>query len=189
MTTQSKGQWQPRKEPSSDEANQEQIRLADAQGEAFQHALNQMMRMDQSAPEKRAGDYLFGCAVEEAEGMWVPQGGKLVWQGPDNENAHIEVVVRDARDGRFLPGLDVRVTLLDSAGREHGTHAQPFLWHPWLYHYGRNWQVPGPGTYTIRVHVEPPAFPRHDKVNGKRYTDPIDVDFQNVQIKTGQKKD
>lgn len=68
-----------------------------------------------------------------------------------------------------------------------GTHAQPFLWHPWLFHYGRNWQVPGDGEYTLRVRIEPPTFHRHDKRNGLRYAEPVEVEFRGVQLETGQK--
>ncbi len=99
----------------------------------------------------------------------------------------MEVAVRDAADGRFIPGLEVTVTLRDQAERELGTAIQPFLWHPWLYHYGRNWQVPREGTYTVRVHIEPPTFHRHDHENGLRYTEPVDVDFD-VEIQPGQKR-
>src|SRR6266542_5903610 len=82
--------------------------------------------------------------------MYHLRDGQLEWHDSQDENAHIEVVVRDAADGRFIPGLTVYATLLDRAGTEIGTHQQPFLWHPWLYHYERNWRVPGDGTYTLR---------------------------------------
>lgn len=64
-----------------------------------------------------------------------------------------------------------------------------FLWHPWLYHYGRNWTVPRDGTYGLRVRIEPPDFPRHDKENGLRYREPVEVVFDGVHIETGQKLD
>ncbi len=48
-------------------------------------------------------------------------------------------------DWAFRPGLTVRATLVDNSGNEVGTHGQPFLWHPWLCHCGRNWTVPGEG--------------------------------------------
>ena len=142
----------------SDEANAEQIKLSKAQGTAFQRALDHM------------------------------RNGQLEWRDPQNENAHVEVVVRDAADGRFLPGLTVYATLIDHNGIEIATHQQPFLWHPWLYHYGRNWRVPGNGTYTLRVRIEPPEFMRHDKTNGKRFAEPVELAFDDVTIQTGQKR-
>jgi hypothetical protein len=162
----------------SDEINDEQIALAKAQGTAFQRAVDNMTRKEAHGAEQRAGDYLVGYAVEHAEGMYHLRDGRLEWQEPADENAHVEVVVRDASDGRFIPGLTVYATLLDGAGHAIGTHQQPFLWHPWLYHYGRNWCVPGDGSYTLQVRIEPADFMRHDKINGKRFAEPVEVEFR-----------
>lgn len=172
----------------SDEANQDQLDLARWQGEAFERALDTMIMDVARGEELRAGDYLIGYAVEEAEGLYCMRDGRLQWEEPPSDaTTHLEVVVRDGADGRFLPGLTVTATLLDASGREIGTHQQPFLWHPWLFHYGRNWHVPGDGEYRLRVRVEPPDFPRHDRTNGNRYTQPVEVEFTGVQIRTGRK--
>ncbi|MBX6762242.1 MAG: iron transporter [Rubrobacteraceae bacterium] len=172
----------------SDEATEEQLDLAREQGKALQKALEHMTReVADDGGEKRAGDYLVGYAVERAEGMYHMRDGRLEWQNPsEEENVHVEVSVRDGSDGRFIPGLEVHATLVDAAGEEVGTHLQPFLWHPWLYHYGRNWHVPGDGEYTLRVRIEPPEFHRHDKENGMRFTETVEVDFEGVKIKTGR---
>lgn len=171
----------------SDEATNQQLKLAREQGEAFGRAVDQMTQQEAHGAQIRAGDYLIGYAVEKAEGMYTLVDGELAWHNPTDENVHVEVVVRDGADGRFVPGLTVYATLVDAKGSELGTHQQPFLWHPWLYHYGRNWQVPGPGTYSLRVRVEPPTYMRHDKENGRRYAYPIQVEFRNVNIDPGQK--
>ena len=176
---------QDRNRPS-DEATAAQLGLARKQGDAFGRALQAMSEMDSHGRLRRVGDYLIGYAVEEAEGMYVPDGDGLRWSEPQRENTHLEVVVRDADDGRFVPGLTVHATLLDG-GKEMASHELPFLWHPWLFHYGRNLQVPREGTYSLRIHIDPPRFPRHDKVNGNRYAQPVDVRFDNVQVETGQK--
>lgn len=173
---------------SSDEANQEQLQLAREQGDAMQHAVQTMTQREAHGQAKQAGDYLIGYAIEEAEGLYHLRDGKLQWQDPQDENVHVEVVVCDGADKRFIPYLAVYATLIDSKGQDVGTHLQPFLWHPWLFHYGRNWKVPGDGEYTLRIRVEVPDFPRHDKMNGDRYTEPVEVEFTEVQIETGQKK-
>jgi hypothetical protein len=171
----------------SDEATREGLRLAREQGEAFQRTVQYMTHTVAHGAEQQAGDYLIGYAIEEAEGLYEPRDGSLHWQEPTDENLHVEVAVMDATDRRFIPGLTVHATLIDDQGREVGSHRQPFLWHPWLYHYGRNWRVPGNGTYTLRVRVEPPTFARHDKTNGRRYTDPVEIEFRDVAVKTGRK--
>lgn len=190
MARASKATPEPRTPPmeSSGEAKPEMLEMAREQGRAMERAARFMMYEEaDDGGETHAGDFLVGYAVESAEGLYQLKHGKLEWQPPTSENCHIEIAVRDAADGRFIPGLEVRLTVLDAGGSEVGTHAQPFLWHPWLFHYGRNWQVPGDGEYTLRVRIEPPTFHRHDKKNGLRYAEPVEVEFRGVQIRTGQK--
>ncbi len=73
--------------------------------------------------------------------MYEWRDGELVWHEPQDENVHLEISVRDAGDGRFVPCVRVIATLIHADGTEVGTHEQPLLWHPMLYHYGRNWRV------------------------------------------------
>lgn len=173
----------------SNEADQEQLEMARKQGEAYQKALRHMSEEEaDTGGSQAAGNYVVAYAVEDAEGMYHLQDGELVWQEPQEENAHIEITAYDASDGRFIPELEVYLTVIDQDGREIGRHRQPFLWHPWLYHYGRNWKLPGDGTYTLKVEIEAPTFHRHDKKNGLRYAEKVEVSFENVKIETGQKK-
>jgi hypothetical protein len=173
---------------ASDEATRQQLELARNQGAAYVKALETMAnRVADTGTEQRAGDYMVACAVEKAEGLYHPADGRLEWREPEQENAHIEIAVRDGADERFVPGLTVEVSVRDAAGREVGRHSHPFLWHPWLHHYGRNWELPGDGRYTIRVHIAPPTFARHDRENGRRFVEAVDVEFSNLQIQTGRK--
>ncbi len=172
---------------ASSESTKEQLGLAKEQGDALQRALEAMGKQDVHG-SKRVGDFLVDYAIEEAEGMYHMHNGQLEWQEPQDANLHVEICVRDGADRRFIPALSVYVTLVDPQGKEVGTHEQPFLWHPWLFHYGRNWKVPADGEYTMRVRIDAPAFPRHDKKNGKRYTEPVEVKFTVVKVESGQKK-
>lgn len=178
----------PPMDPNTSEATKQQLELAREQGEAYGKALKHMTgTVADDGGEQAAGEYLIGYAIEEAEGMyeWL-DAGNLHWHKPEDENLHVEVAVRDAADGRFIPAVKVYATLIDPDGNDLGTHEQPLLWHPMIYHYGRNWTVPADGTYTLRVRVEPPTFMRHDEVNGERFTEPVEVEFTNVQVKRGQ---
>ncbi len=180
---------EPRTPParSSEEADPRGLELAKAEGDAYGRTLRHMTQeIADDGGEKAAGDYLVGYAIEEAEGMYRYVDGQLRWEEPEEENLHIEVAVRDGADGRFIPGLTVYATLIDGHGTEVGTHQQPFLWHPYLFHYGRNWVVPGDGEYTLRVRIEPPDFMRHDEVNGKRFTQVVEAEFAGVKVKTGK---
>lgn len=172
----------------SDEAKPEQLDMARAQGDAYVTALKHMAKEEaDSGGEKKAGNYVVAYATEKAEGMYKLSNNELKWKEPGKENCHIEISVRDGADNRFIPNLNVQVTVLDEAGQEIGSHKQDFIWHPWLYHYGRNWEVPKEGKYTLKVKIEAPKFMRHDKENGQRYAEDVEVTFEGVKIKTGQK--
>jgi hypothetical protein len=171
----------------SDEGDERGLELGRAEGEAFGRVLKHMLEdVADGGREIASGDYLIAYAAEKAEGMYVPKNGGFEWQEPKGENIHIEVAVRDRADGRLIPGLDIDVTVIDGNGKEIGTHRHPLLWHPYLYHYGRNWALPGDGVYSLRVRFPAPQFHRHDKVNGNRFSKGADVTFGNVELKTGK---
>ncbi len=176
----------PPMDPSSSEADTPQLDRAMAQGKAYRDALEYMAtEVANDGGTRLAGDYLVGYAIEDAEGMYHLHDDELVWQNPDDENAHVEVAVCDASDGRFVPGLRVTATMISPSGEELGPFDQELVWHPMLYHYARNWTLPEDGEYTLRVHVDAPRFMRHDEVNGRRFADPVDVEFTGVKVKRG----
>lgn len=174
-------------ERPSDEGDRRQLELARQEGAAYQRELDYMVeKVAHSGGRRRAGDYVVAYAQEEAEGMYAPRDGGLEWVEPGDENCHLEISVSDAGDQRFVPGLKVVATLSAKDGQQVGPFEVPFLWHPGLYHYGKNVKVPGSGVYTLRVRIEPPTFMRHDKVNGRRYADAVEVEFADVDIKAGR---
>ena len=125
--------------PDTDEATQRQLDLARAQGDAYGAALEHMTTaVADDGGQRRARDYWIGYAVEEAEGMYEWRGDELVWRDPGDTNLRIEITVRDAGNGRFVPAVRVLVTVIDPTGRELGSHEQPLLRHPMIYHYGCN---------------------------------------------------
>ncbi|MBN9605429.1 MAG: hypothetical protein J0G30_02320 [Actinomycetales bacterium] len=84
-----------------------------------------------------------------------------------------------------MPGLEITVTVVAPDGTRLGPHPHDLMWHPMLYHYARDWELPRGGRYTLEVHIEPPRFLRHDEVNGRRYVDPVDVVFDDVDVELG----
>jgi hypothetical protein len=171
---------------ASNEAEPEQLDIARAQGSTYGQAL-QAMDEESGAVTQRAGDYLVAFVQENAEGMYELQDGRLVWrEAAEEANAHLEIAVADAADGRFVPELHITLTVLEG-DREVFTTTMPFLWHPYLYHYGTNAKVPGEGPYSIRVRIDPPTFMRHDPVNGKRYERPVELVFRDRRFKLGRK--
>ena len=112
----------------SDEASRTGLFLARAQGAAYGTALKHMTAIvADDGGEKKEGEYLIGYAVEKAEGMYHRREGALHWTEPTSENVHLEVAVRDAADGRFLPGVKVTATLFDEKGWTSGPVELPFF--------------------------------------------------------------
>ena len=172
----------------SDEVDEKHLELARRAGDAYLEAAEHMIEeVAETGAKRESGDYIVGFAQEEAEGMYRMDGGELSWNEPsENENCHLEVLVASKGDGRFLPGLDVRATLEDEDGNAVGPTEVPFVWHPGIYHYGCNLELPDEGTYAITVEVDPPEWPRHDEQNGDRYVEGVEERFEDVQIETGQ---
>ncbi len=171
---------------SSNEATAEQLVLARQEGDAYRRAM-QAMAAEDRARSVRAGDFVLAIINEEAEGMYELDGGRLAWReaAPD-ANVHLEVAVADAGDGRFVPGLSVHVDV-ERDGQRVVSADLPFLWHPFLYHYGGNAKVPDTGPFDVLVRVEAARFMRHDPVNGLRYAEPVQARFENVTFTNGRK--
>lgn len=173
----------------SDEADRAQLDMARAEGGAYQRSLAYMANAVADAGAiKEAGDYVVAIAQERAEGMYRLEGeGNLVWVDPnEQDNCHLEVSVSDRADHRFIPYLDIEATMIPENGKPVGPFKVPFLWHPGLYHYGKDVAVPGDGRYTIKVRIAPPTFMRHDAKNGRRYAETVEVTFENVAVTTGR---
>ena len=172
-------------EVPSDEATADQLALARRQGDAYGQALDAMAQ--QAAVQTvSAGDFAISLIAEKAEGLYMMQNGQLQWTEPGENNAHLEVAPRDAGDGRFVPGLNMTLALMAPDGTNVGEEAMPLVWHPWLFHYGKNWKVPADGTYHATVTIQPFSHDRHDQDNGQRYAEPVQADFD-IEITTGQK--
>jgi hypothetical protein len=101
---------------ASNEAEPDQLGVARAEGDAYARAL-QAMDEESGAVTRRAGDYLVAFVQENAEGMYELEDGRLVWrEAPEEANAHLEIAVADAADGRFVPYLDISLTLWRGTG-------------------------------------------------------------------------
>jgi uncharacterized protein involved in high-affinity Fe2+ transport len=172
---------------ASNEATVDQLRVARDEGDSYAEALKAMADED-GAVVTRAGDYLIAFVNEEAEGMYERDGDRLVWrEAAPQATAHLEVAVADGADGRFVPGLSVHVDV-EQDGRTLVSTGLPFLWHPFLYHYGSNAKLPGTGPYDVTVRIDAPDFMRHDPINGRRYAETVTARFEKVMFASGRKE-
>jgi hypothetical protein len=173
----------PVAEQPSKDATAEQLAIAKAEGQAYGQALASVQE-SVTNQDVWVANYQVIVLAKKATGMWMPGANGLEWTEPGDENAHIEVAVRDATDGRFIPGLSISVSVTAPDGTDVGTNVTPFVWHPFFYHYGLNWVLPADGDYKIHVKIDAPEFGRHDQVNGQRYVDPVELDVT-LPITTG----
>lgn len=162
------------------------VAIARAEGDAIDRPLTEMLRSAAvSGSQVRSGDYKVAVTIQTARGTWVVRDGDLDYESPNNNIgpiAHLDVSIRDATTGRFVPGLKVRATVLDSHKREIDTYPMPFTWHPWTNHYGLNIPVPGKGRYTVRIRADAPAFRRYGSTALKKFNKAVDVTVRNVRF-------
>lgn len=171
---------------------QEQEALVHDQGRAYGRSYEMLMAEDPHA-EVEVDDYRVTASFEPAEGMYTTgPDTTLAWTTPrEHDNQHFEVIVRDREDGRFIPELDIRLRLY--AGSDHGSESPvvdipvPFIWHPFVLHYGVDGRIPGEGDYTAEVSIPAPQFNRHDQVRGRRYEHDVTVRLGPVHLKPGKK--
>jgi uncharacterized protein involved in high-affinity Fe2+ transport len=174
------------------EAEEGQTDLVKLQADALARTLKAMWAQATSGGEQPAGDYRVAYAVEFSEAYWHYMGDKFTYRVSAEEsaatNSHVEVAPLDARTGRFLPDLHVSATITTEEGAPVGTHEEPFMWHPWLYHYGENWRVPrSASNYRLRARFNTPAWRRYGRRTGRRFTAPVDIEFTGVAIESGEK--
>ncbi|PRY09667.1 hypothetical protein CLV24_1184 [Pontibacter ummariensis] len=162
------------------------VALEKAQGAAYEAALKLMQHMDNHVSVE-VDDYIVHVVSEKAEGTYQLADGGLQWHVPEpGYNTHMEIVVQDKHDNRFIPGLNIRARVL-KGGQLVEERGFPFFWHPFLYHYGSNFQINESGEYDIEVHIPAPDFPRHDEVKGKRYAKDVTVKLGPLKLEKGRK--
>lgn len=177
-------------QPLSEEMESHQS-LAKGPGKAYNNTLKEMYKQANDGRDTITEDYRVTYAIEYAEGFWHYEKDKFRYMAENDmsgkTNAHVEVAVLDAKTGRFIYNLDVKATLKNDQGEIMGTLKEPFMWHPWLYHYGENWRVPKAGKYDLLVNIKPPSYRRYGKTYGNQFLKPVVINFNNIIIKTGQK--
>lgn len=161
---------------------------AEKQGKAFQEAIDFLKQQTGKMDSSSVGDYVVYFTSESACGLYevMPEGG-LDWQPPSpSENQHIEIIVQDKQDSRFVPHLNIFYELRDIDNNFISQDFLPFVWHPIVYHYGKNIEIPLEGEYKIKLTIKAPEFLRHDEMLGKRYESDVTIELGPIDMKPGQ---
>jgi uncharacterized protein involved in high-affinity Fe2+ transport len=157
--------------------------LVKKQGDAFMASYN--LHMEEIIHTvKKVDDYIITAAIEPAVGMYVMGLDKsLEWESPQGfGDLHVEIVVQDRDDRRFVPHLEVSAKVYDKEHKVITESEAPFMWHPYIFHYGFDMTVPDEGDYFIEVRIKAPKFHRHKKDHGKRYSDDIEIKLSPLRL-------
>jgi hypothetical protein len=149
--------------PASSAGNDPGLRLAQAQGRAESAAVDWVL--DNSGPlhgDIHAGEFRVAFTITPAEGWWDKAGGgKLAWHDAPAYNVHLRIFVLDLADGRLVPGLHLRATLIDANGNEQAAPVA-FGWYPLINAYGGNVPLVTDSSYTLRVEIDREAKEAED---------------------------
>jgi Fe2+ transport protein len=163
---------------------------AKASSEEFQGVIDSygtaQAEIDAEGGEQEIGDYRVGYIVEPAEPWWEGDPGNLTLREPaSGETNHIEILPFEARTGLLIPYMEGTLTVLDEAGEEVDSKPLQF-YRGEFYHYANNFSLPQSGPYALRAEMQPPTFLRHETEvrEGRVLTEPISVEFKNVEIDT-----
>ena len=160
-----------------------QEELARKQGDALINSMN--LHLEELVHTvKKIDDYIVTVAFEGAEGMYrVEKDGEIGWVKPGKFGAmHAQIIIQDRDDKRFVPNLDVSVRIFDNEGTVISEEEAPFMWHPFVFHYGLETVLPDEGEYIIEVKINTPTFPRHTKNHGKRYQTTVTARLDPIKV-------
>jgi Fe2+ transport protein len=108
-----------------------------------------------------SGPWRIAYIVEAAEPWYEPRGEKMFWRTPKpGETHHIEIIPIEKSTGRIMPETPITVQVLDQSGAVVDQKSLNFYYTD-FFHYANNFEVPKPGTYTLKARIGAPTFFRH----------------------------
>lgn len=137
--------------------------------------------------ETKAGEYRIGYIVEAAEPWFQSEHGahgKLVNREPaKNETHHIEIIPMEAKTGRIVPNVPIKLEVVDAKGKVVQAQELNF-YHAEFFHYANNFSIPEAGKYTLRATLQPPTFLRHGASGEKpALSETVTATFNDVTLK------
>jgi hypothetical protein len=160
-----------------------QEELARKQGDALIASMN--LHLEELVHTvKKIDDYIVTVAFEGADGMYgVDEKGELEWNKPGKFGAmHAQIIIQDRDDKRFVPNLEISVRIFDNEGTVITESDAPFMWHPYVFHYGLETVLPDEGEYIVEVKIQKPGFARHTKNHGKRYQSTVTARLDPIKV-------
>ena len=152
---------------------------------ALSAAITALWQHSVSGSEQPFGDYFVGYALDYS-GLSTPLASskrrlKNLVDFSGKDSVRVELLPRDVRTGRLIPGLKPQATLVAADGKSYGPGELILAWHPWLTHYGHASRIPRKDVYKLRVHFDAPGFRRWGR-QSERFAVPADVEFDHVSL-------
>ena len=150
--------------------------------DALRASITALWQQSASGEEKPDGNYFVAYALEAApSARMAALRRKRSREFVGNENARVNVLVRDSRTGRLIPFLALRSSL-ETPGELHDQRPLVPMRHPWFHLYGRFLHLQRKTSYRLRVTLEAPDFRRWGR-QSERFALPAEVVFENVALK------
>lgn len=157
---------------------------------AVSAAITALWKQSAAGAEKADGDYFVGYSLDYSAAAVQIAGSKLRFKNlmefTGKDDVRLNVLPRDSRTGRLIPGLKLQASLIAADGKLYGPGDLPLSWHRWLTQYGRNARIARKGFYKLRVHFDAPGFRRWG-LQSNRFATPTDVEFKNVTLTPEQR--
>lgn len=153
---------------------------------ALSAAITARWQQSVSGAEQPVGDYFVGYALNYA-GFSKPLSSakfhlKNVIDPTGKDSVRLDLLPRDSRTGRLIPGLKMQANLVASDGKPNGPGELILTWDQWLNNYGGSARVPRKDVYKLHVHFDAPVFRRWGR-QSERFGAPVDVEFDNISLK------
>jgi hypothetical protein len=153
--------------------------------DALSAAITALWQQSAAGAEEPSDDYFVAYALGDPALAKLRVKNLFEFSGKDN--VRLEVLVRDSRTGRLIPGLNPQASLLAADGAVYNPGGLPFDLNSWLDHYGRSLRIPRKGLYTLTVTFDAPGFRRWGRQSG-RFASSADVEFDNLSLKPESSK-
>lgn len=133
--------------------------LSRLQGDAYTRTLGALSAGQRTVTTVGGGLLVTALLGPPGELRAVTRDATVVRAPSPGADVHLGLAVQDTIDGRFVPGLDVVVTL-ERVGAEVLTTQAPLLWHPALHHYGADVALGETAHYDVRLRILGPTWSR-----------------------------
>ncbi|MFF8293236.1 hypothetical protein ACF068_29010 [Streptomyces sp. NPDC016309] len=161
-------------------------------GVTHQHTVLEA-RIAADGGEAKVGEYRGGCIAEAAEPWFQAERGgqgehsghgKLVNREPTkDETRHIEVIPMEAATGRIVPGVPIRLEVVDAQGQVAQARGLNF-YHAEFFHNANDFSIPTAGKYALRATLQPSAFLWRGASGEKPApSESVTATFANVELK------